>query len=528
MTILLDDSYNKEKKTKEPEQPTVNEDVLSTVCKLKTSIVAFYDFMGWKYTNDQLHFLQNVTQHSTLMCHRQWGKSETAARNSLYYAYVHGMTTLIVAQTDDKSKELYRKIRKLAEHPYIAPYIVKNTEHAMDFKNGARIRCGSAKNPDSLRGFTSDIVILDECAFYEHDQDVFDVIVFMTATRPNARIMLLSTPGFESGMFYDKVTEGLPENRETNGSKFTTFIYPWGGHGSNTETDGYGSKFTGPNTDPETEDWLITPSKAEEMATMFGGWNSPQCQREMLCKFASLDDMYFNKEAIENLFANDYRYITEAEPGKHYFMACDLAKSNDYTVMLVGRYETENVFRIVYMERFRHKNYDEMSARIHRCATIFNINAVAIDATGVGAALCDSFRNKYTDVILHEYHFTADSKSTWLSNLLTAMQRDIIKCPDDDIIRGELQTFIFKVNPDTKRIKLQAYGNLHDDTVVTLAMLVQECKLITRSRPVLFAQSGDIDVTERDMNYLNRFDYIGTSDGFNELPFNRMNKRRMF
>ena len=169
-----------------------------------------------------------------------------------------------------------------------------------------------------------------------------------------------------------------------------------------------------------------------------------------------------------------------------------------------------------------------MSARIHRCATMFNINAVAIDATGVGAALCDSFRNRYTDVILHEYHFTADSKSTWLSNLLTAMQRDIIKCPDDDIIRGELQTFIFKVNPDTKRIKLQAYGNLHDDTVVTLAMLVQECKLITRSRPVLFAQSGDIDVTERDMNYLNRFDYIGTSDGFNELPFNRMNKRRMF
>jgi len=94
------------------------------------------------------------------------------------------------------------------------------------FPNGSRIKLvGLDKNPNGLRGNTLDLIILDECAFVSNLDYVYkSVIMPATMHRPNAKIILISTPpSTPAHAFLDYAQRAEVEGAY---SKFTIFDNP--------------------------------------------------------------------------------------------------------------------------------------------------------------------------------------------------------------------------------------------------------------------------------------------------------------
>lgn len=58
-------------------------------------------------------------------------------------------------------------------------------------------------NPDTLRGWTSDCTVIDECAFLERPDQVMQAIAPTLTRNKDAEFIVASTPAGRSGLFYD-------------------------------------------------------------------------------------------------------------------------------------------------------------------------------------------------------------------------------------------------------------------------------------------------------------------------------------
>jgi len=72
------------------------------------------------------------------------------------------------------------------------------------FRNGSVIEA-LPNNPDTIRGETLNVVVLDEFAYIEHDKELYDAIIFALSTT-NGSFYGTSTPGSRDTLFYDIAT----------------------------------------------------------------------------------------------------------------------------------------------------------------------------------------------------------------------------------------------------------------------------------------------------------------------------------
>lgn len=136
---------------------------------------------------------------------RQSGKSTSVSIYTLYMAVNNPKITIImIAPNQRQSKELYLKVRNLAMSSELLSQIVtKSTETELWLENGARIislPCG----PDGsgVKGFTGDIVIIEEAGKFK-DSIVNSVVIPMLASKKDAgQIIKIGTPLLRNH-FYD-------------------------------------------------------------------------------------------------------------------------------------------------------------------------------------------------------------------------------------------------------------------------------------------------------------------------------------
>jgi phage FluMu gp28-like protein len=82
----------------------------------------------------------------------------------------------------------------------------------LDFRNGSCIQA-LPDSPETIRGQTCHLVILDEFNFVKNDKELYDSVVFTLMTT-NGRAIAASTPGSPDSIFYHmcKDTEGAFAN----------------------------------------------------------------------------------------------------------------------------------------------------------------------------------------------------------------------------------------------------------------------------------------------------------------------------
>ena len=150
----------------------------------------------------QATFLRSTSRRSLLLCSRQTGKSTvTAALASHTAIYVPGALVLLLAPSQQQSRELFRKVCSFHREAHnIDPEAY--SAQRLELQNGSRIISLSG-NPTTARGFSGPrLVILDEAAWIS--DELFHSITPMLSS--GGRLIAMSTPFGRRGWFYENWT----------------------------------------------------------------------------------------------------------------------------------------------------------------------------------------------------------------------------------------------------------------------------------------------------------------------------------
>jgi phage FluMu gp28-like protein len=177
----------------------------------------FLHFQPYPY---QEKFLRDNSTLIAACCGRQVGKTTLAAIVALHFALARNhVRILIVSAGLRQSIILFDKILDDTETAIPAKALLTyRTRTKVRFTNGSEIvalPCG--RDGSTLRGFTADMVILDEANFIP--STVIQSVVRPTMiTRPGARLIMISTPWMRDHPFYEALSK--PELR------FKTYNWP--------------------------------------------------------------------------------------------------------------------------------------------------------------------------------------------------------------------------------------------------------------------------------------------------------------
>jgi hypothetical protein len=135
-------------------------------------------------------------------CARQSGKSQVAAALAVHKVlYTPETLVLMVSRTLDHSGELFKRALKLYRDVGRPVQATSETALSLALENGSRIVARPGASDVSVRGYTADLLLVDEAARVSND-------LYVSATpvlaRTGGRIVALSSPFGSRGWFYEE------------------------------------------------------------------------------------------------------------------------------------------------------------------------------------------------------------------------------------------------------------------------------------------------------------------------------------
>lgn len=206
------------------------------------------------------------------LCTRRSGKTRTVACKITARCLTRPTKVLLFAPTEDQSKELLQYVREMNDALGCPVPLISETETRLKWANGSEVKAKTDR-PKSSRGFTPDLVVIDEAA------QVTDLLYLSVAPMQILGLcdfLVLSTPFGKVGWFFDLWES--PEKR-ANWTPFTITAYQC----------------------PRINRVILE----EHKATMPPRW----FQQEYLCVFNDAVDAVFGKETIESAVRADDAFL---------------------------------------------------------------------------------------------------------------------------------------------------------------------------------------------------------------------------
>ena len=252
----------------------------------------------------------------------------------------------------------------------------------------------SADNPDSIRGFGFQGLVIDEAASIP--QDVWHYVLRPTISQTLGWAVFVSTPKGRN-WFYDLFTRGMDPSE----TEYASFRFP-------------------SNASPyfPAKEW--EEAKRTLPADVFKQEYEAEFLEDSAGVFRNVDGCL-----ISDLISQKEDYHRSVVVG------CDVAKHTDWTVLIAMDAETGRCFA---MERFNHLDWPIQKERIlgfvrkHRGRLI-------LDATGVGDPIFDDLKRVYGDI--ESFKFTAQSKTELVQRLIVAVEQRRVSWPAGRGVIGE-------------------------------------------------------------------------------------------
>ena len=377
-------------------------------------------------------------------CGVRWGKTTCAAMEGLAAALEPRPRSIgwVVAPTYDLADRVYREIQLAAvQHIRHRVVAMKEAERRLIVTNLAggvsEIRAKSADNPVSLLGEGLDWVIADEASRLK--PTIWQSHLSQRLIDRQGWALLISTPKGK-GYFYDLF------NRAKQG-------------------------------DPGYASWNM-PS-----------WSNPLLDASVIEEERGrLPERVFRQEyggefleGAGSVFSNVRECATgtwkEPEQGMRYCAGLDLAKVEDFTVLVI----MDKDRNVVHVDRFHRLDWDTQVARIEGQVRRFNNAELWVDSTGVGDVVHEALVKE--GLYVKPYPFTAKSKASLVNALVLAMEQHVIVLPKPELWPegiDELEAFEYSVT-EQGNVKMSAPGGQHDDCVMALALALWELR---PSKPV--------------------------------------------
>ena len=382
----------------------------------------------------------NVKQHWKDSIHvikskRQVGKSILCEIIMLYTALASNKQRCYIlepsfAQCDKMLNELKDMVQG---KPFYKG--MNNIRRQIFFKNGSEIRLFSAEQGDeNLRGFTSELLIIDEAAFISTDI-INAVLPYVNVSK--GPILLFSTPRSKSGLFYDYYCMG--SSFEPN----NCYSYDWAEY--------------------DTSE-LLSPVKLELYRRTM---DQLAFKTDYLGQFLDNESRFFGvyQQCVYNKpFYGDVRL-------QPVYVGIDWGSGvgSDYTaVTVIDR--NNNLIDLLY---FNDKDPNQTIESIYMFLNKFNVQSVTVEMNSIGTVYYGLLAKRLKDigskVRINKFYTTNDSKDKIISNLQVQIQNNNVKFFNDEELFNELDHYEMEFSKTGKRV-FNAEQGWHDDVLMSLAM----------------------------------------------------------
>lgn len=365
---------------------------------------------------------------------RQCGKSVLLETLILKTALEkNGSKSFMLSTTIEQARKVFNELKEVAMK---TPLYKKHNDVQMTlrFKNGSEVFFKSAEQRDGLRGYTcTGILCIDEAAYIQ-DDIFYKCLAWCNVSQ--APIVIVSTPAFKTGFFYQYYMLGYESNTKV-------ISYNW------SEFD------TSALLPPETLEMYRRQLPMAQFKTEFLG--------EFLDNeggvFGSFDDV------LSETFA----------PGLNLYMGIDWATgtNNDETAIALFNSERE----MVALFHFNDKDETQTIAYIVDLIKRFKPLKVQVETNSIGQVfyglLDKRIKAEKLPVMVLKFNTSNESKERLVNNMQVAIQNHSVSILKDSWLMLQLTMYQMKLSPTGKKTYNAASG-YHDDCIIAM-LLAFDC-----------------------------------------------------
>lgn len=295
--------------------------------------------------------------------------------------------------------------------------------------NGSYIDFGSAERPELLEGFDYDRGVVNEAGIALKKLGLWENTLAPMFKSMKAKVRFIGTPKSKN-KFYELYSMGKGNSPEYKSFQFSIYDSPY---------------------------WSPEEIEAVKSQTTAEAW-----KQEYLAEFIEGAGAVFRhiEEAVQS------REYDQPKEGKEYVMSVDLAKHQDFTVIMIAEKSSREV---IYMDRFNQIDWVFQKKRIYATWLRFKKPRLVIDSTGVGDAIYDDLSQAINN--LEPFEFTSASKTPLIQELAVAIENKNIKYFGWEVLMDELGLYEYQYSRVTNRVSYNAPEGFHDDTVIALALV---------------------------------------------------------
>ncbi len=353
-------------------------------------------------------------------------------------------------------------------HRIVPPSLFESnkTDRTIKLINGSRFFFRSADRPDSLIGRGLDLLIIDEAA--RVSEDAIERALLPSVADRGGKILAITTPLGKRNWVYRWYKKGLDPSNPLYGCLT----------GSSTE-----------NPNPEIKRWV----QSMMPRSMGGDGEMPEdiFIQEILAQF--LDDaaavfrniMGCIDPSLSALQSTNSEDWAAAKPT---VIGIDVAKHRDYTVMSGARILPHEVVKMTCWDRWHRIPWPQQVQRIVSHCKAAGSPVVYLDATGVGDAVYDDLVKAGLFVFPYKFS-TNEAKVRAIQRLSLDMQNSKIRYPNVPVYLSELEDYSYEISTSGV-FKYSAPDNLHDDCVISLALMNLGARRLARQADFRFLGQG--------------------------------------
>lgn len=382
---------------------------------------------------------------------RQVGKTMSTAVKIIHYALFAPLLSdiinreciiVIAAPTQNQASIMFNKIRDLiTTNDFLGSYVVRNTQtelwvNFLDNSGMTKIYTrATGETGTSLRGYSPDVIVADECSFIK--TDILRAFLPSGMAR-RAKVWLTSTPFSKSGYFYEACQNSKPSNPEGMWTEFHV------------------KSIDNPLVKSD-------PTFIEEIKRL----TREEYVQEVEGEFLDIGDALIPNSLITEAIGD---YTPKGRV--RYYMGVDVARTGrDETVFtIVGVDDNDTVF-VEEMESESQSNVVQVAGRMNDFARKYDLETIFVDETGLGGGLVDLSREQKLPV--RGVFFSLQEKAEMYKNLRLLFENHKIKLKQINKLVYQL-SYLRREYTETGIMKIKS--DEHDDFPDSLVLA---CKAVS-------------------------------------------------
>ena len=383
----------------------------------------------------------NKNTFISILSPRQRGKSFTLKIIALMAAINHrNFKVFIVTPSFALASKAFKELSKSVKQ---IPMLLKSANAStftIELNNGSSINLKSVEQRENLRGFTANLVIIDEAAFC--DKEIVQSCVLPWTNTTDGSILLFSTPRFkvENDLFYYYFSKGLQNSDRgyisIDWTKFDTSA-------------------------------LLSKEKMEQYRETLP-WKI--FENEILGHFLDLEGSVFGD--FSKVLSNSYN-----QNNKDYYAGIDFGASteNDYTSITVFNSERQ----MVALKYNNDKTPTEAIKWIVQTLKQYSPKVVSIEINSIGNIYYDMLVNEMKSQgfrpTVHKFQTDNESKRKIIESLSVAIEAGDISLLDDKELTTEMVAYEMQRTKTT--VTYNAPNGFHDDLIMSTAIALNSMTL---------------------------------------------------